>query len=186
MSRFSLVALALAGLSLVAAVPAHAFLITVNFTVAGDPNDPDNAGTSASGSFSFDSSIIPPGGGGIDNPATSGFNLTWDGTSWDDTNASFGSIVADEALVFDSGGQLVDWNAFGDPNLIAMDGGDDFILEGVGVPGFFYVKSGSSTLYTGTVSWTTSTTTGEAPEPGSLLLFGPALLALGAFRGRRS
>jgi hypothetical protein len=71
MSRSLPVVLALALLSLAVAAPAHAVLYTVNFMVTGDLNDPVNAGLNQSGSFSFDSSIIPPGGGTVHLPATS-------------------------------------------------------------------------------------------------------------------
>lgn len=53
------------GIGLLLPSLAHAYLVTVNFSVLADPADATNAGTTASGSFSFDSSLIPAGGGTV-------------------------------------------------------------------------------------------------------------------------
>lgn len=176
-------ALALALLSLAVAVPAHAVLYTVNFMVTGDLNDPVNAGLNQSGSFSFDGSIIPPGGGTVHSPATSGFNLAWDGTTWNDGNT--------EALelVFDTDGNLTEANMFGDPNtvflVISPDPVDDIHLVLLGADSFFdYTREGVEQGYRGAVTWSVSS--GSAPEPGTLALFAPGLLALGLIRRRKS
>ena len=101
------VVLVLAVLSLAIALPAHAVLITVNFTVTADADDPVNAGATANGSFSFDSSIILPGVAhsyAVLDP--SGLNFTWTGTTWTDANASIGSgdNIVFHGLTFDAAG----------------------------------------------------------------------------------
>lgn len=170
MSRTVFFALAL--LSLVVATPAYAVLITVNFTVTGDPNDSANAGVSATGSFSFDSSIIPQGGGIIPPGATTGFNLTWDGTTWTEANASL------VTLEFNSSKELIAFNAFGDVagNLLFTQpfAVDDFRILG---PEFVYSREGDTGVtYTGSITWTT--TTGDAPEPSAWMLLAAGLPAL--------
>ena len=174
MSRTVFLALAIGLISLTVAVPAHAVLITVNFTVTGAANDPVNAGVTANGSFSFDSSIVPPGGGDVVNPAASGFSLTWDGTSWTDANTTI------YLLTFNASGDLTDLSLFGDPSaglMLASPSVDDFILFGVSSPSFHYTRLGDDGVnYIGTIEY--SVTTGSAPVPASWILLGAGLLGV--------
>ena len=173
------VVLVLAVLSLAFTVPAQAILITVNFTVTAAAGDPVNAGAIANGSFSFDSSIIPPGGGNVGVLDPSGLSFTWTGTTWTDANARLGSGDAlFDALIFDAAGNLASWSAFGDPSdrLLETDltAPDDFsIINGVA---FLYHNQGQASFFEGSITWSTST--GSAPEPASWLLLGAALVGL--------
>ena len=185
MSRSLPVALALALLSLAVAVPAQAIVYSITFTVLADPADAAHVGQTATGSFSFDGSIIPLGGGTVVSPALTNVNFSWDGTTWTDANA--GSFY----LGFDAGGNLTNWFLGGDPTTVSgIDGSpgapDDFWVK-VAFSDFTYHDDStpSTTILYGTLtSWSVST--GNAPEPGTFALLGPGLLALGLVRRRKS
>ena len=118
--------------------------VTVNFTVTGAPGDTVNSGATASGSFSFDRSIIPPSGGGIVSPSLHGFHLVWDGTTWSNTNTTAGRADL-PGLVFDSTGTVTDFFVWGNPTGDGMDGSDlapdDFWIT---KDGFVYHREGVS------------------------------------------
>ncbi|HEX5030180.1 MAG TPA: hypothetical protein VFX78_01830 [Candidatus Eisenbacteria bacterium] len=116
--------------------------VTVNFTVTGAAGDTVNSGVSASGSFSFDRSIIPPSGGGITSPSIHRFHLVWDGTTWDSLNTTAGRDDL-PGLVFDSNGTVTDFFVWGNPTGDGMDGSDlapdDFWIT---KDGFVYHREG--------------------------------------------
>lgn len=86
--------------ALAASLAASAKSLTYDFTVNGGPVGP-LANVTASGSFSFDSSVIPAGGGLVSATGLlTGLAFTWDGLSYDQTTANTGS------LEFNSSGML--------------------------------------------------------------------------------
>lgn len=77
---------------LAAPLGAHAKSITYDFSVDGGPAGP-LAKVAASGSFTFDSSIIPAGGGLVTGTdLLSGLAFTWDGHAYDRSSATTGSL----------------------------------------------------------------------------------------------
>ena len=173
------------------AVPAHAVLITVDFSVTG--TDPVNNGITASGSFSFDSSIIPAGGGTIQEFGVgleSDLLFVWDGTTWDESNAGV------PVLTFDSNGVLTDFLVGGAPggfDSIGMNGTgnhpDDFFLYTV-TGNNRYARNGDTNSGTlnayafSNVTW--SVRSESAPEPSAWALLGVGLLGLSMARRRAS
>ena len=143
--------------------------VTVNFTVTGAPGDSVNNGASASGSFSFDESIIPPSGGPVRLPAIRGFHLVWDGTTWNDENTAAGNGLP--GLVFDSTGTVTDFFIWGEPGGHGMDGSDlapdDFWMAG---DGFVYHREGvfgngvDASPFVGGITWSVTTPPASAPR----------------------
>lgn len=111
-------------------VSAQASEVTVKFTVQADTfDDTVPPGTTAAGYFSFDSSLIPTGGGEVYNPAgidLSTFSLYWKGEYF-----TAPPVVA-LRLRFDEGGTLTGWclGVF-DDRLFCGYAGGDFVLGGL-------------------------------------------------------
>jgi hypothetical protein len=174
----------LAGLSLALAAPAHAVLITVNFTLAVDASSTDlpNAGTSTNGSFTFDSSLIPAGGGSLSpGPYESSINFTFDGTAWTSANADVYN------LQFDSSGNLTAWRLGGAPggatNISAFNNADDILFTGGTT--MSYAKQGNTTrIFAGNLTWSVDSGTQTAPEPASWLLLVGGILGVAGVRRR--
>jgi hypothetical protein len=186
MNRVLLSLLALLVLAFVA-LPntAHAYLITVNFAVTGDAADPLHGSDTGSGSFSFDSSLIPsslPGGpsdtvNGLD---VTSLDFTWAGHTYSTADADV------YALSFDSSGKLTGFALGGSVNGLTGIAAnvDDFRMNAAG---WMYTYPGAVNVwgFPGDileVNWTVDY--GQAPEPGSLALVAP-FLALGLIRRRR-
>lgn len=167
-------------------VAAKAGLITYDFSVTATTGP--LAGTSSSGSFSFDSSIIPAGGGEIDqNPFITALNFTWHGVSY--TAATANACQA----FFSATGALVGISFSGQnfPGGCGVESGHeawnvewlqqseffsaDFFVFTYAVPGHFGDEFGTASL----------TPAAAVPEPSTLVLFGAGLVALGHLLRRR-
>lgn len=179
MSRIVLAVLAASLLSFAfAAAPAQAVLITVNFTVNRSPADFSNP-PSASGSFSFDSSLIPAGGGDIHIGSGIPINaalFTWSGVTWNKTN----SFV--DVLQFDSSGQLTGFRYFAGAGP-SLDVNPDFLVRTFtdGTTDFEY-KTGGVPYMGSVVSWSTDQVT--ASEPAAWWLLATACVGMVASRRR--
>ena len=164
---------------------AHASLITVKFTVLADPSDPTFAGQTASGSFSFSSSLAPPGGGQIFNTTTglgaSSLLFVWAGTTWTRGNADA------YRLIFDATGNLTGWGIEGDPlgGITATIFPDFDVNTVTGIPSSF----GFSYDYAGRIfdrgALETATVTTTVPEPATLAILCLGLAGLGFIRRKQ-
>jgi MYXO-CTERM domain-containing protein len=87
--------------SLTGSLAARSAPITYQFAVTGGISGP-LAGQTATGSFTYDSSIIPTGGGVVNKLGLfSALSFTWDGNSYNQTTANTAQ------LWFDSSGVLI-------------------------------------------------------------------------------
>lgn len=175
---------------------AHGVLITVDFSVLADPTDPSLAGQTSSGFFSFDSSLIPNGGGQIIDLSGLGltsFSFTWDGHTWSSADAD--AIM----MHFRPDGTLLSWDIGGAPagfGNMGMGVFPDFVLLGEplatatygGLYDFQYSTADSPQLgifISGSVTSWSVTTAPSVPEPGTLSLVGLGLLPLAMIHRRK-
>ena len=162
-------------LVLISAPASWADPITVFFTLFPDPADTSNLNPS-NGSFTYDSSLVPAGGGLIIDDTgnlVSDLSFRWGSTNWTDANAGV------FALKFGHIGQLLHFRMGGAPNGIrglvinpVTDIVDDFFIAS---PFFTYTVLGTpeERFFIGTV-----TSPSIVPEPGTLLLMGSGVAYL--------
>jgi len=165
---------------LLSPMAANADLITYDFTVTA-PDGP-LAGTVESGSFSFDSSIIPAGGGSLLlDDLLSVVEFTWNGTDYNAATANTGQMgfLASGEL-----GYAFFGNSCGDGYCNIRPGFDEWTVDTEF--GFWYSVEGEEgwRLWSGSVSSTLRES--EVPEPGTLALLAIGLLGLGITRKRRA
>lgn len=159
--------------SLAGSLAVHATPITYQFTVNGGPSGP-LAGETASGSFTFNSSIIPSGGGYVDQTGLfSALSFTWDGISFNQTSANTAE------LGFDSGGVL-NFALFGTNCSVrgcGLPGKSEWVFlvgpSGFLNPGFAYSLSTVGVTYEGAAEIPAlQPPPPPVPEPGTVALFG--------------
>ncbi len=156
-------------------VVCHTAPVTYEFTVTAITGP--LAGVSSTGTFSFEDTIVPAGGGALGQMGLlSDLSFVWDGLSYDETTANTGR------LTFDSTGDLIGFS-------IGNQCGNGFCLTGFG-PNEWYVAAivGADDLFaygadTGSLRYALMTST--VPEPAGIALAGLALAALGVTRARR-
>lgn len=144
------------------------------------------AGVVSNGSFTFDSSIVPPGGGTVTGPALllTELDLNWNGVAWDETTANtFGS---NGLLDFDAAGNLTllivgTACAGGGGAVCAEVNTNSWFFNGASGGLFGYATAGSPSFGFGTFSFSLRTNT--VAEPSTALL--AALAVAAAWRLRR-
>jgi MYXO-CTERM domain-containing protein len=146
------------------------------------------AGVVSNGSFTFDSSIVPPGGGMVTGPALllTALDLNWNGVAWDETTAN--TFGFNGLLEFDPAGALTSLIvgsacASGGGVVCAEVNTNSWFISGASgnLFGFAYATAGSPGFGSGSVSFSLRTNT--VAEPSTALL--AALAVAAAWRLRR-
>jgi hypothetical protein len=151
----------------------------VNYTFSVTATSGPLAGTTAPGTFSYDTSSIVPGGTNANTGLLTALNFTWDGITYNQTTANTGF------LEFDATGAL-NQDLFGNHCVAGscsdLPGFEQWSVS-FSIPlGFAYFVAGDSGGF-GTVTQSLATAVSE-PSAVALLATGLALLALAGVRGR--
>lgn len=170
-----------AAVALAGPLAAQATDVRYDFTVNGGGLGPLGNSTS-SGSFSFDNSIIPVGGGLVTGTGLlTGLSFTWDGVSYDSTMANTGGLEFNSSGMLDGVNFGTSCNAFGGCGVTATR--QDWDISGFTFVGPFDSASflysvGDGQFYTGSVG--VSPRLVEAPTPAPVWLLGGTLIGLAA------
>lgn len=162
----------LLALGLLAPIPAGAIPTTISFTFSG----PGTGNQPVTGSFSFDSTILPSTG--FLAPVTDpwAISFTFDGHTFTTADAALNLLV-------DGSGNLSAWSLYSTPNNNTVAPG--FTLDGYWAPSLpgvngvhaveatFWTAVGQSPMDTGTGTWAMEVT--PVPEPALLSMFGLGL-----------
>ena len=150
---------------------ASADSVTVHFTAYPDPADVLNTSPST-GMFTYDTSLIPPGGGQLQDPhgldpSRISISFLWGGAAYDNSNAGVGTLrfAPDGTLEFWALGGLA-LNIFGYTVAPAASVVDDFHMNPAG---WNYTLNGIAGSFQGRVDADTPST---VPEPSSMILMG--------------
>ena len=171
------------GIAGVLVEPAQGTPITYEFDVTATSGP--LAGSTATGTFAFDSSIIPAGGGRVASPTLfSALSFSWDGIAYTESNTKTSS------LTFDSSGNLIAWS-FGTTCLPAgclvrliPPGFKDWSVLQSATQSFFEYGRPDLSFGFGTE---TVRPLAAVPEPASLALLGTGLLGIcRRVRGRQT
>lgn len=173
-----------------AAPGAAAEPITVTFTVLPDARDPGVNTGASTGSFTFDSSLIPDGGGSLLHDTGLGatqVNFSWGGKLWTTANADLGY------LEFGPSGELLGWTLGDTPGIWswtyapAANVVGDIWLNAFpdGTTRFVYTNAGLEGLFLGQL-FSGSSAPPVVPEPSTVLLIGTGLTLLARARRRRA
>jgi hypothetical protein len=161
---------------------AKAGLETFDFTVTATTGP--LAGATSTGSFSFDTAIIPTGGGSgnvIRDGLLSSLTFTWNGIAYTAATANT------HALMFDATGALVGalfGNNCNSSGCIIVPGFDDWAVGWLGggtFSSFEYSTPDSRFFEQGTLVISPAT---AVPEPGTLAVMGAGLAAMAFLRRR--
>ena len=145
----------------------------VNYTFSVTATQGPLAGTTAAGTFSYDTSSIVLGGFNNNTGLLTALDFTWDGITYNQTTANTGQ------LRFDATGVLTQsffGNNCGRPPCGVSTGQEQWFVNFPFNPlGFVYAVQGVPGIFFGSV---TESLVAAAPEPSSLALLGVAVAGL--------
>jgi hypothetical protein len=160
--------------------------VTYDFTVTATSGP--LTGSVAEGSFTFDSTIAPPGGGGLmETGLISALSFSWDGVTYSASSANSGD------LVFNASGGLL-FAQFGNDcasvpcSAASFPGSKDWLVAGPvsALPAAIFAYAvGNEGVFNGTVSFSLAPPPTAAPEPATLPMLALALLGVAVWRHKR-